>query len=275
MTNLPSLDDLRVISEDQRNSFKTNGHLLVESLCSSTELSPFIDPLLSLGGAISWNKDIALEDQGTYDRAFHQAINLWRLDPVAAAFVMAKRFAHVAAQLLDVNGVRLYHDQLLNKKANGGHTPWHQDAFYWPVAGHHAITMWMPLMDVTAEMGIVEFVNGSHHEGDLKGGAISEASEQKLSELVDGGDFSTSSYKRINAGDATFHAGWTLHRAGNNSTQMDRPVMTVIYIADECPVLNLEREEQRLDLFMYLPGVKEGDSAISPMNPLLWSQMKQ
>ena len=135
--------------------------------------------------------------------------------------------------------------------------------------------MWMPLTDVTAEMGIVEFVNGSHHEGDLKGGAISEASEQKLSELVDGGDFSTSSYKRFNAGDATFHAGWTLHRAGNNSTQMDRPVMTVIYIADECPVLNLEREEQRLDLFMYLPGVKEGDSAISPMNPLLWSQMKQ
>ena len=275
MTNLPSLDDLRIISEDQRNSFRTNGHLLVESLCSSTELSPFIDPLLSLGGAISWNKDIALEDQGTYDRAFHQAINLWRLDHVAAAFVMGKRFAHVAAQLLDVNGVRLYHDQLLNKKANGGHTPWHQDAFYWPVAGHHAITMWMPLMDVTAEMGIVEFVNGSHHEGDLKGGAISEASEQKLSELVDGGDFSTTSYKRINAGDATFHAGWTLHRAGNNSTQMDRPVMTVIYIADECPVLNLEREEQRLDLFMYLPGVKEGDSAISPMNPLLWSQMKQ
>ena len=135
--------------------------------------------------------------------------------------------------------------------------------------------MWMPLMDVTAEMGIVEFVNGSHHEGDLKGGAISEASEQKLSELVDGGDFSTSSYKQFNAGDATFHAGWTLHRAGNNSTQMDRPVMTVIYIADECPVLNLEREEQRLDLFMYLPGVKEGDSAISLMNPLLWSQMKQ
>jgi len=51
--------------------------------------------------------------------------------------------------------------------------------------------------------------------------------------------------------------------------------MTVIYIADECPVLNLEREEQHLDLFMYLPGVKEGDLAISPMNPLLWSEIKQ
>ncbi len=272
MTDLPSFDDLTVISEDQRNSFDSNGHLLVENLCSPEELSPFIDPLLRVGGEISWNKDIPLEDQRTYDRAFHQAINLWRLDPIVKAFVMAKRFAHVAAQLLGVKGVRLYHDQLLNKKANGGHTPWHQDAFYWPVAGHHAITMWMPLVNVTTEMGIVQFANGSHRRGDLKGGAISKTSEQKLSELVDAGDFSLSSHKMLNAGDATFHAGWTLHRAGSNSTQMDRPAMTVIYIADQCTVLELEREEQHLDLFMYLPGLKEGDLAISPMNPLLWSQ---
>lgn len=272
MTDLPSFDELRTITEDEKDFFKVNGHLLVENLSSSEELGPFVEPLLDTGNKIAWNKDIPLEDQRTYDRAFHQAINLWRLDPIIEAFVTAKRFAHVAAQLLGVRGVRLYHDQLLNKKANGGHTPWHQDAFYWPVDGRDAITMWMPLIDVSAEMGIVEFADKSHQRGDLNGGAISGVSEQLFSQLVEGEEFLLSSYDSLKAGDATFHAGWTLHRAGGNTTEVDRPAMTVIYIADQCRVIDLERDEQHLDLFIYLPGVKEGEIAMSPLNPLLWPQ---
>ena len=48
--------------------------------------------------------------------------------------------------------------------------------------------------------------------------------------------------------------------------------MTVIYIADKCQIQKIERNEQRLDLVMYLPGAEEGDLAVSPMNPLLWHQ---
>ncbi len=274
MTNLPSFDHPRTISEDAKDSFNINGHLLVEGLCSSEELAPFVDPLLNIGNEIAWNKNVPIEDQRTYDRAFHQALNLWRVDPIVQTFVTAKRFAHVAAQLLNAQGVRLYHDQLLNKKANGGHTPWHQDAYYWPIDGCQAITMWMPLVNVSAAMGLVEFANKSHQKGDLKGGAISGASDQLFSELVEKEEYLLSSHDSLTAGDATFHAGWTLHRAGSNTTEVDRPAMTIIYIVDQCQVTQIERDEQRLDLLMYLPGVKEGDVAMSPMNPLLWSQEK-
>ena len=232
----------------------------------------FSELLVRLGTDIAWNKDIPLEKQRTYDRAFHQSINLWKLDPKAMAFVTARRFAHVAAQLLKVKGVRLYHDQLLNKKAQGGHTPWHQDAYYWPIKGTQAITMLMPLVDIDSSMGLVQFAEKSHLKGDLKGSAISGASENEFSELVDKEQFSLSSYESFVAGDATFHAGWTLHRAGENNTNRDRPAMTVIYIADQCQVQKIERNEQQLDLLMYLPGTNEGDMAVSPMNPLLWHQ---
>ncbi|HJP16502.1 MAG TPA: hypothetical protein QF762_06000, partial [Acidimicrobiales bacterium] len=111
-------------------------------------------------------------------------------------------------------------------------------------------------------------------KGDLKGGAISGASDQLFSELVEKEEYLLSSHDSLTAGDATFHAGWTLHRAGSNTTEVDRPAMTIIYIVDQCQVTQIERDEQRLDLLMYLPGVKEGDVAMSPMNPLLWSQEK-
>ena len=272
MSQLPSFDGERTISQEKIDFFAENGHVRIKQLCSKNELTHFSESLIRVGTDIAWNKDIPLEKQRTYDRAFHQSINLWKLDPVAEAFVTAKRFAHVAAQLLQVKGVRLYHDQLLNKKAQGGHTPWHQDAYYWPIKGSQAITMWMPLADIDSSMGLVQFAERSHLRGDLKGSAISGTSETEFSELVQREEFSLSSYEFFSAGDATFHAGWTLHRAGENTTERDRPAMTVIYIADECRIQEIERNEQRLDLLMYLPGVEEGDLAVSPMNPLLWYQ---
>ncbi len=44
-----------------------------------------------------------------------------------------------------VEGVRVYADQALYKEPHGGYTPWHCDAFYWPLATDKAITAWVPL----------------------------------------------------------------------------------------------------------------------------------
>ena len=75
---------------------------------------------------------------------------------------------------------------------------------------------------------------------------------------------------RGRAGDATFHAGWTLHRAGPNPTELMRPVMTVIYFADGARVSEPDSAYQRFDLSVWLPGCEVGDLAASPINPLLW-----
>ncbi len=61
------------------------------------------------------------------------------------------------SQLFGVKNVRLCHDQALIKEAGGGITPWHQDAMYWPLDGTKCITMWMPLVDITTDMGVLTF----------------------------------------------------------------------------------------------------------------------
>ena len=81
--------------------------------------------------------------------------------------MFARRFAATAAELLGVEGVRLYHDQALIKEAHGGATPWHQDQFYWPLPAGQTVTMWMPLVDVPDVVGSMTFGSGTHALGSL------------------------------------------------------------------------------------------------------------
>lgn len=171
---------------------------------------------------------------------------------------------------MGVRGVRLYHDQALFKEAGGGHTPWHQDQYYWPLATRHTITLWLPLHDLTPEMGIMCFARGSHLDGPIAELPIGDASQEELERVVAERGFVVDGPTSMRAGDATFHSGWTLHAAPPNTSGETREVMTVIYFADGTRVLEPDNPGRRFDLRHWLPGLAPGDLAASPDNPLLW-----
>ena len=106
-----------------------------------------------------------MEERDTYGKAFLQIMNFWKVDENVRKFTLAKRFAKVAADLLGVENVRIYHDQALYKEPGGGFTPWHQDQYYWPLSTTNTITMWMPLIDITVDMGMLTFASNSHNSG--------------------------------------------------------------------------------------------------------------
>jgi ectoine hydroxylase-related dioxygenase (phytanoyl-CoA dioxygenase family) len=196
-------------------------------------------------------------------------MNLWRRDEAVKRFVFEKRFAQIAADLLGVEKVRLYHDQALFKEPGGGHTPWHQDKFYWPLDTDKMITMWMPLVDVDEEMGLVRFASGSHIDGPVGSIEISDASEAFLSKYVDEKGFPIHGPAHMKAGDATFHLGWTIHSAGANNSNRMREVMTIIYFADGARITEPETKYQRADLETWFPGQKPGELAGSELNPVM------
>src|ERR1019366_4651671 len=129
------------------------------------------------------------------------------------------------------DGVRIYHDQALLKESGGGITPWHQDQHYWPLDTSNTVTMWMPLVDLTPEMGTMRFAAGSHREGYLGDMPISDDSQARLEGFVRARGFRVDPGQAMAAGDATFHYGWTLHGAPGNSTTRTREVMTIIWFA--------------------------------------------
>ena len=212
-----------------------------------------------------------LEERDTYGKAFLQVMNLWTVDEGVKYFTLARRFGHIAAQLMEVDRVRLYHDQALFKEPGGGHTPWHQDQFYWPLATSKTVTMWMPLVDRDADLGSMHFARGSHAHGQITELPIGRASEAELARVVAERGLEVTGPSAMRAGDATFHSGWTLHGAPPNASDRTREVMTVIYFADGTRVGPADNQARELDLGAWLPGLREGDLAASAINPLLYS----
>lgn len=206
-----------------------------------------------------------------YNSLFTQVTNGWRLDERVRRFVCARRFARVAARLMGVRGVRLYHDQALFKEAGGQPTPWHRDQYYWPLDTDDTVTMWMALVDVTREMGPMTFASGSHRAGDVPGLPIGAESAAVLAGYVEAKGFPLAG-GALAAGDATFHSGRTLHCAGPNLSGQRREVMTVIYFADGARLRVPENLFQEADARVFLPGVKPGEPAASELNPLLYCE---
>jgi ectoine hydroxylase-related dioxygenase (phytanoyl-CoA dioxygenase family) len=167
--------------------------------------------------------------------------------------------------------VRLYHDQALFKEPGGGPTMTHQDHHYWPIDTDKTITMWMPLVPVSAAVGSMTFITGSHKLGELKGSGISDEAGTMLDQLIEERKMPKHTYGAMAPGDATWHDGWTLHGAPANKTNEMREVMTIIYIAADARMLPFG-PHQSYDVENWMPGLKPGDLVASPQNPVLFTR---
>ena len=269
-TTVPALDDAYPLEATAVEQFRNEGHTVVRGLASPEEIAVF-RPAIEAAVRTHSRETRPLEERDTYSKAFLQVTNLWRHDETVRRFTFARRFARVAAELLGVEGVRLYHDQALFKEAGGGRTPFHQDQFYWPFDDDKTITMWMPLVDVTEEIGSMSFAAGSHKLGYLGEFAISDEGDALFRRLIEERGIPLVTHGGLAPGDATFHAGWTLHGAPPNPTGNLRSVMTVIYFADGLRAVEPDHPYRKFDLKTWLPGVKPGELAASEINPLLYS----
>ena len=249
--------------------FQRLGHVAVRGLASSDEIVRYKPAIDAATMARRFDRR-PLDERDTYGRAFIQSANVFQHDPDVAEFVLARRFAHVAAQLLECDGVRLYHDQALYKEPGGGHTPWHQDQVYWPLDTDRTITMWMPLVDVPDDIGGMTFADGSWRDGNLGDLTIGDESHAHFERVV--ADYQLSSHGPFRAGDATFHRGWTLHSAPANHTPIMRSVITVIYFADGATVSDPVVPSKNFDHLLWLGGKTPGTVADGDSNPLLWHE---
>jgi ectoine hydroxylase-related dioxygenase (phytanoyl-CoA dioxygenase family) len=214
----------------------------------------------------------ALDQRDTYGKAFLQICNLWEVNAVIADFVRAPRLGRIAAELMGTRGTRLYHDQALCKEAGGGFTPWHADQRYWPLSSDHSVTAWIPLQAVPQAMGPLAFAVGSQHLVSKRASmalAIGDESERVIARTLSDCSKVETAY---DLGEVSFHAGWTFHRAGPNTTNRLREVMTIIYIDRDMVISEPANDSQANDLKRWFPGQKPGESVASPLNPVVWAR---
>lgn len=265
---LPALDKPYTLTEEQIARYRSDGHLLLKGVASQEEIGAYRPIIRHVVEDVAKSKDSQgrIED---YTSLFVQVTNVWRKNETLRRFVFAKRFAKIAAELMAVDGVRLYHDQALFKPVGGKPTPWHQDQVYWPLETEHTITMWMPLVDVTKEMGSMTFATGSHKDGQLGDLAISDDAQAYFEKLIAEKKYPQFSFE-ANAGDATFHSGLLIHSAHANNSKTSREVITIIYYADGTRIMSPDNKYRQVDMEVFHPGQKPGELAASELNPLLY-----
>lgn len=267
-TTIASLDEIRSIAPGQQEEFRTNGHILIRGLLGPDEVAVY-RPVVADAVKRFRTEKRRLSERDTYGKAFLQVMNLWRVDEGVRRFVLSKRLGKVAADLLGVTNVRIYHDQALFKEPGGGPTPWHQDQYYWPLDTQNTVTMWMPMTDISMDMGMLTFASGSHKKGTVLDQKISDESESGYKKYIKENQYPVTRPAGMRAGDATWHYGSTIHSAPGNDSDRMREIMTIIYMADGARVTQPANPAQENDRNTWLKGLPPGRLAASELNPLI------
>jgi ectoine hydroxylase-related dioxygenase (phytanoyl-CoA dioxygenase family) len=257
------------LSQDQIDFYQKNRFIKLKEVLNKEALA-FFNAVISEQVELMNQEQTALEERTTYGKAFLQLFNLWLENPMVKELIFSKRIAKIASDLMQVNGVRLYHDQALFKEAGGGITPWHADQYYWPLETDKTVTAWIPLQETPLNMGPLEFSAGSHVIVEGRELEISDTSEELIEKKLRVTDFKHV-IEPFDAGEISFHSGWVFHRAGANATDEMRKVMTIIYMDKDMILKNPENANQEHDWKTWCPGAKIGEIIDSPINPLLYS----
>ena len=202
-------------------------------------LSEMADALES--GGVTRLVDESVASSGVPRGQFKAGTDHWLHQEEFRNFALRSPLPEIVASLLQSEQVRLYEDSVLVKEPGTQEkTGFHQDMAYFHLDGELVCTTWVPLDVVTAEMGAVRFVAGSHRD------ETTYRPSMFVSELAIPGtegaevpDYDTKlGEARIISfdtapGDLTVHHARTIHAAsGNLSPTKRRRAISVRYTGD-------------------------------------------
>ena len=248
--------------------FRRDGFVRLSNVLPAEVLEPFGEEITRKVFELN-TEDLPIEERTAFRAAFLQVFNLWTHSDFVKELTFSPRLARIAAELMGVDGVRLYHDQALYKESGGKNTPWHADQYYWPFETPNTITAWIPLQPVPTEMGPLSFSRASHLVEIGRDLPISEESERVISETLSERELEYVE-EPFALGDVSFHYGWTFHRAPANTTEKPRRVQTIIYVDADTTIAEPKSEAQQKDLERWLQGSAPGQLATGPLNPVLF-----
>jgi ectoine hydroxylase-related dioxygenase (phytanoyl-CoA dioxygenase family) len=265
---LRELDETYSVPQSAIHFYREKGYVKLKQVLSADVISYYGEIITDW--VFKLNKlTKPMEERTTYEKAFLQIMNLWLENEEIKEFVFSKRLARIAAELMGVDGVRLYHDQALYKEATGGITPWHADQFYWPLSNPNTVTVWIPLQAVPINMGPLAFAESSQN---LEVGRDKEISDESESLLADALKQFTLHETPFDLGEVSYHSGWTYHRAGSNVSGKPRKVMTMIYMDKDIRIAQPTSSQRTNDWNTWLDSKPVGSVADGKLNPIIYQK---
>lgn len=174
------------------------------------------------------------------DGVFVEDFRSWQRIPEIEAFVRRTAVGTMAAELMQSETVRFYHDHVLVREAGTSQrTPWHQDLPYYNVEGSQSISFWIPV-DPVERASTLELVAGSHLGPwymprsflDEQAKWFPEGTMAELPDITGDPDRFPILRWALEPGDAVGFNMLTLHAAGGTSTRRRR-VLSLRFLGDD------------------------------------------
>lgn len=228
------------LTPDQISKYQSDGFVVIENFLSADEIETWrtaLDEALEKrnGNKMPDRKEVFGKgddaDKDYFENVFDQLINLWQDNEKMRNVMLDERIGKMAAQLADVDGIRIWHDQALIKKPWANPTSFHLDTPYWSFSDRKALSIWVALDDATYENGCLFFIPGSHKTTKLEIAGIGKNMSSIFTAYPE--FLKTKAVPALmKAGTCSFHNGLTIHGAHANMTPGFRRAMTCAYMPD-------------------------------------------
>lgn len=248
------------LDSDAITRFNRDGYVKLKRV-----LSPGALALLRLEMEASLRRDLG-DNPGL---EFRSGEMMWLSNEVFRQFVLSPRIAEIAAALLKVASVRLYHDNALAKEPGCGRTPWHYDQEHFPIASKNVCTAWIPLQAIPQNMGPLAFAVGMENFRRVESIALSrfETSYDRAVNEVFAKEGVAVDDSPFSLGEISFHHAQSFHTAGPNHTSASRMVLATTYFEDGARVIASPTAISG-DWRKFMPKVGPGELIQSHYNPV-------
>ena len=272
-TQAPSSNELHVelskpynLSQNQIDFFRREGFIKIKDVLSPASLLQLRVELVRL-----LSESVSQELDGGVRNRFLSLDMVWLENDLVRDFVLSSRIGKLAADLLGVPSVRLYHDNVMSKEPGCGRTPWHFDDHHFPIASDDVVTVWIPVQEIPREMGPLGFaksMDAYRLVESIPFNTVDTSYDQRVAEefckhgiVTDDGPF--------DLGEISFHHNLSFHTAGGNATSRSRVVLSNTFFADGARLV----EQPTMisgDWQKFAPGTKPGEPLATSVNPICW-----
>lgn len=208
------------------NNYQANGFYILRNLISESEISEILNTakeIFRLGMGLSPATDRDFEtclyqyfekDREGFINCGKQIQHMLALHRLGVSHKIIRElglpFVNIATR-----PVMFFNNRRLAEKDVYHTVPAHQDAY--SIGGSlDSMVVWIPLINVTKDLGALQVVPGSHAKGLLTSGSLEGFG---LVDCFKDEDFIT---VEMRAGDALFFSSYLVHRSGNNTTDSIR-----------------------------------------------------
>ena len=114
------------VDTDLCAKYRRDGHVLLRGVVAPEEIEYYRPLITGLVDKHAKTRDVRVAPDETKP-LYEYVANVWQKSEEIKELVFSRRCARIAATLMGVRGVRLYHDEALVKEPGRHPTPWHKD----------------------------------------------------------------------------------------------------------------------------------------------------